>query len=219
MHSRYQNKSSNILTACKAISDKRNRRNNFQSLSKITKNQKVKLHTFADNDFLKPIENKELINGVQTARKRNKTFDIYNQHSLNSQNHYNIKNSNEEVICISSSNSCCNSKAKVNPNSTPHPNKNIEQNINEKNIPEIFHKRLYSDIIISSFNNDNIVKICSSFDKWILSLKSINMNDEIDDKLGITNQSIKDLYNIKVKYNSICGEIKEIQHDLSELYG
>ena len=218
IYSRYQNNSSNIFTPCKATSDKGNRRNNFQSLSKITKNQKDKLHNFADNDFLKPMGNKKLINGIQTARKRNKTFDIYNQHSLNSQNHYNRKNSNEEVISISRSISSSNSKIKANPNYTPNPNKNVEQNVNEKNIPEIFHKRLYSDIIISSFNNDNIGKICSSFDKWILSLKSNNMSDQIEDELGITSQSIKELYNIKVKYISLCGEIKEIQHDLSELY-
>ena len=44
------------------------------------------------------------------------------------------------------------------------------------------------------------------------------MNDEKDDELGIISQSIKELYNIKVKYISICGDIKEIQNDLSQLY-
>ena len=44
------------------------------------------------------------------------------------------------------------------------------------------------------------------------------MNNEIQNELDIINQSIKEIYNTKTKYDISCGEIKDSQKELLKLY-
>ena len=215
MRQQYERNSSDISTPFKLFNKSDKKSKKVQSMTKITKFNGDKLHSKANMDFLEPMENSKI--NMTFLNTTGLNINASNNFTENSQNQFTVEKLNNEVIYLSNSSSPSNSKTRPN-NSEPNNNKNVGKNGSEKDSPEIFHKRLFSDVIISSFNKDNIFKICNSFDEYLSTVKSKKMNYEIQNELEIISQSIKEIYNTKTKYNIACGEIKDCQKELLKLY-
>ena len=195
MYPKYQKHSINIATPYKIFTDN-NKKRTFHSVTKnIKKNKEGILLNKLMNDIIQPIEsiqiNMPFRSVTKTEKIKNEDISASNLIS-NSNNSFSLTNSNENPV--------------------------QNENAKEKETPDIFKKRLFSDAIISLFNNAHLDKICNSFDEYLLTVNSKVINKEIEKELEVIRQSISEIYDAKANYNILCGEINESQKELHNLF-
>ena len=202
MYKQYINNSSQIKTPYKLLSHK-NKNNKTSNLPKMTE---IKI----ENKILDGIDME-----IEPEKPRIKTQnnDINNKPAVfysfgQSINNESIKSKKEH----SGSNSYISSYSSSNPN-----NNEIKKD-NKKDIPEIFLKKLYSDIFVSYINNEILESIVNSFNNYCLDIKSKKMNAQIEKEIEKINQSLHNLFNNKKKYDEICSEINKWQNEIHTIY-
>ena len=162
MRLQYERNSSDISTPFKLFNNSKKRGKKVQSMTKITRYNSDMLHNNANMDFREPLENSKINIPFQCTTELN----IYSSNNFtgNLQNQFSVEKLGDDAIYLSNSSSPSNSLTRPN-DSEPNNNKNkkVGKNGSEKDSPEIFYKRMFSDVIISSFNKD----------KSLLSIKII----------------------------------------------
>lgn len=205
MYKQYINNSSQIKTPYKLLSHKNK---NSKILSNFPKITEIKI----ENKILDGID-MEIEPQIEKPRIKSKNNDMNNKpeafysfgQSINNESYKNKKEhsgSNSHISSYSSSN----------------PNINETKKENKKDIPEIFLKKLYSDIFVSYINNEILESIVNSFNNYYLDIKSKSMNAQIEKEIEKINQSLSNLFNNKKLYDEICSEINKWQNEIHTIY-
>ena len=213
MCNKYLNNSKDIVTPLKVFNRGNNRNNRVQTMTKKIKGKEDLFYNNSNMDFIQPMENNNRNNNTVQSTSKKVSKNAFHQLSEKISRQSKNEKENKEIIYISNSSSCSNSKA--NPSTHSNSNENIVKNDIDNELPEIFSQKLYSEIIISSFNNNSIEKISNSFEKFLSSVKSKKMNAEIEEELDLINLSLKEIINMKTKYDTLYEEIRKVQHDLT----
>lgn len=90
-----------------------------------------------------------------------------------------------------------------------------ENNVDDQ---DIFFKKLYFDIFISSINNEKLENIVYSFNKYFLDVKAKKMNDKIEKEIEKINRTLHNLLNNKKIYEINCSGIKKWQNEIYTIY-